>query len=84
MHRDELPNDYNIINARQNMGNEYAMGVKTCTYDDKLGNTYGVANTLVDVPSAIGYIAVFKGPAINEICLCDNLTWSSSTNFNFT
>ncbi len=84
MRRDELPNDHNIINARKNMGNEYVVGVKTYIDDDKLGNTYGVVNTLVDVPSAVGYIAIFKGLAIDEICLRDNLTWSSSTNFNFT
>jgi hypothetical protein len=43
------------------MGNKYVVGVKTCTNDDKLGNAFGVANTLVDVPSAIGYITAFEG-----------------------
>jgi hypothetical protein len=66
------------------MGNKYVVGVKTCTNDDKLGNASGVANTLVDVPSAIGYITTFEGSTTNEICLCDNLTWSSSTKFNNT
>jgi hypothetical protein len=46
--------------------------VKTCTDND----TFGVANTLVvDVPTIVGYIVAFEGPTIDEICICDNLTW---------
>jgi hypothetical protein len=64
------------------MGSEYVVKMKTCTNDDKLGNAFGVANTLVDVPSATSCITTLEGPTIDEICMYDNLTLSSSTNFN--
>jgi hypothetical protein len=56
--------------------------MKTNTDDDKLGNAFGVANTLVDVPSATSCITTLKGPAIDEICLHDSLTLFSSIDFN--
>jgi hypothetical protein len=56
--------------------------MKTSTNDDKLGNAFGVANTLVDVPSATNCIDALEGPAIDKICLHDSLTLSSSIDFN--
>jgi len=64
------------------MGNEYVVRMKTCMEDDKLGNAFGVTNTLVDVPGATSSIVALEGPAIDKICLHDSLTLSSSTNFN--
>lgn len=43
------------------MGSEYVVGVKTYIDNDKLGNVSSVANTLVDVPSVVGYIVAFEG-----------------------
>ncbi len=62
------------------MGSEYIVRMKTCTDDDKLGNAFGVANTLVDVPIVTSCIVALEGPTINEICLHDNLVFS--TDFN--
>ncbi len=57
------------------------MGVKTYTNDD----TFSVANTLVvDVPTVVGYIVAFKGPTIDEICICDNLAWFFPIDFKVT
>jgi hypothetical protein len=50
------------------------VGVKTYTNDDKLGNVFGVANTLVDVPSVVGCTVAFEGSTTNKICLHDSLT----------
>lgn len=57
------------------------MGMKNCTNDD----TFSVANTLVvDVPIVVGYIIAFKGPTIDEICICDNLVCFFSIDFKIT
>jgi hypothetical protein len=60
------------------------VGVKTCTNDDKLGNAFGVANTLIVMLGVIGCIVALKCPIANEICLCDGLTESFSMDFNVT
>jgi hypothetical protein len=49
------------------------VGVKTCTYDDKLGNAYCVANTLIAMLGVAGCIVALEGPIIDEKCLCDSL-----------
>jgi hypothetical protein len=50
------------------------VGVKTYTNDDKLGNAFGVVNTLVVMRGVVGYIVVLEDPITNKICMCDNLT----------
>ncbi len=62
------------------MGSEYVVRMKTCTDDDKLGNAFGVANTLVDVPSVTSCIVALEGPTIDKIWLRGNLVFS--TDFN--
>jgi hypothetical protein len=47
--------------------------VKTCINDDKLGNAYGVANTLIATPGVAGDIVALEGPIVDEKCLRDIL-----------
>jgi hypothetical protein len=56
--------------------------MKTCIDDEKLGNAFGVPNTLIDVPSATSCIATLEGLAIDKICMRDSLTLYFSTDFN--